>query len=116
MVRSKLPMNLRKTISRRALFGSGILFPLALKLGAKPANAGVSLSVGALLSLTGNSADLGSPHCNSWCGLAPDLSFLFIVVDCYSARHNIRKLRSGRAVEWLVTLIPKAGEGPEPVG
>jgi branched-chain amino acid transport system substrate-binding protein len=60
MVRSKLPMNLRKTISRRALFRSGILSPLALKLRAKPANAEVSLSVGALFSLTGNSADLGT--------------------------------------------------------
>lgn len=57
---SKLPVNLRKTISRRTLFGSGILSLAALKLPAKSANAEVSLSVGALFSLTGNSADLGT--------------------------------------------------------
>jgi len=60
MVLSKLHVNLRKTISRRALFGSGILSLVALKLHAKPANAEVSLSVGALFSLAGNSADLGT--------------------------------------------------------
>src|SRR5215472_6232621 len=60
VVLSRFPMNLRKTISRRALFGSGILSVVALKLRAKPANAEVSLSVGALFSLTGNSADLGT--------------------------------------------------------
>ena len=60
MVLSKLPVNLRKTISRRALFGSGILSLAALNLHAKPANAEVSLSVGALFSLAGNSADLGT--------------------------------------------------------
>lgn len=60
MVLSTLPMNLRKPISRRALFGSGILSLMALKLPAESANAEVSLSVGALFSLTGNSADLGT--------------------------------------------------------
>lgn len=53
-------MSPSETISRRALLGSGTLSLLALKLPIAPGYPDISLSVGALFSLTGNSADLGT--------------------------------------------------------
>ena len=53
-------MDLRKTTSRRSLFAPALLLLLAPKLRAKSGKPDVTLAVGALFSLTGNSANLGT--------------------------------------------------------